>query len=56
MGEYLNDPKVETTELARAKRVEVLFTERKAAQERIRTLISDVSSNKIHSTIFPNTL
>ena len=45
MGEYLNEPKVETSELERAKRVEVLFTERKAAQERIRTLISDVSSN-----------
>lgn len=49
--EYLNDPKVETTELERAKRVEVLFTERKAAQERIRTLISEVSSNLIECPI-----
>jgi hypothetical protein len=53
--EYLNDPKVETTQkyktvyfescLERANRLEVLFAERKAAQERIRTLISEVSSN-----------
>ena len=45
IGEYLKESEVETTELERAKLVEVIFEERKAAQERIRTLISEVSSN-----------